>query len=102
MFKFIKVAALSVAMAFGVANVSHADARQDVCLAAGEAVIAIADLFDKGFTSTEIVDFMILQGVPHSYASDMVVFTFIEQEIDGRPAGDVAFDYYLRCMGEDA
>jgi hypothetical protein len=102
MFKFIKVAALSVAMAFGVANVSHADARKDLCIASGETVVAITTLFDNGYTVAHIAEVMIDNGVPKSYAEEMVVFTFIGYVLDGRPAGDVAFDYYLRCMGEDA
>jgi hypothetical protein len=100
MFNLIKVAAVGVAMTLGVANMSHADGRGELCMAGAEAVVGITDLINSGVLPETILRLMVGNGVPQSMAEEMIVFTYIGYTIDERPVMDVAYDWYLNCMSE--
>ena len=99
MFKFIKVAALGVALTMGVANVSHAKPHAEACKATTAVIEVVGDLRDRGHDRIQIFKVMVTNGVPADLARNIIKIVYNQPRRSGT---DIALDFYIDCMSEPA
>ena len=99
MFNLIKAAVVGLSLAVGAVGAAQANPGNDLCMGAAEVLEVVASLRDRGYSASKSLKDMEAAGINSKLAANFVALVYMQPDRDGF---DIALDFYIDCMSEDA